>query len=189
MFNMYQATAHSVNTYFAQLAMDVGIERGIEAARKMGISVPPRGSKDYDDHWNVCSSVLGVVPVSVLDMASAYGVLANNGVRCPAFSIARINGPTKKLFERRPDCDRAIEPKIASTVSHAPWGGDWRYRWRGRPARPPGGRQTGTAQAYQSAQRLHPPAGHLGVGRLHPQAGVPMRPERRPAIYGARSRR
>ena len=103
-FNMYQATAHSVNTYFAQLAMDVGIERGIEAARRMGISVPPRGSKDYDDHWNVCSSVLGVVPVSVLDMASAYGVLANNGVRCPAFSIARINGPTKKLFERRPDC-------------------------------------------------------------------------------------
>ena len=36
-FNMYQATQHSVNTYFAQLAMDVGIERAIETARRMGI--------------------------------------------------------------------------------------------------------------------------------------------------------
>jgi membrane peptidoglycan carboxypeptidase len=132
--------------------MDVGIERGIEAARKMGISVPPRGSKDYDDHWNVCSSVLGVVPVSVLDMASAYGVLANNGVRCPAFSIARINGPTKKLFERRPDCNRAIEPKIASTVTAmlrgVVTGGTGGAA--ALPGRPVAGK-TGTAQAYQSA--------------------------------------
>ena len=151
-FNMYQATAHSVNTYFAQLAMDVGIERGIEAARKMGISVPPRGSAAYNGHWNVCSSVLGVVPVSVLDMASAYGVLANNGVRCPAFSIARIDGPDKKLFERKPDCRRVIEPKIASTVTAmlrgVVTGGTGTAA--ALPGRPVAGK-TGTAQDYKSA--------------------------------------
>jgi membrane peptidoglycan carboxypeptidase len=151
-FNMYQATAHSVNTYFAQLAMDTGIERAIEAARRMGISVPPRNTKDYDDHWNVCSSVLGVVPVSVLDMASAYGVLANNGVRCPAFSIARIDAPDKKLFERKPDCRKVIEPKIASTVT-AMLRGVVTSGTGGAaslPGRPVAGK-TGTAQEYQSA--------------------------------------
>jgi membrane peptidoglycan carboxypeptidase len=151
-FNMYQATAHSVNTYFAQLAMDTGIERGIETARRMGISVPPRGSKDYGDHWNVCSSVLGVVPVSVLDMASAYGVLANNGVRCPAFSIARIDAPGKKLFERKPDCTRVIEPKIATQVT-AMLRGVVTGGTGGAasvPGRPVAGK-TGTAQEYQSA--------------------------------------
>jgi penicillin-binding protein 1A len=151
-FNMYQATQHSVNTYFAQLAMDVGIERGIEAARKMGISVPPRGTELYDKHWNVCSSVLGVVPVSVLDMASAYGVLANNGVRCPAFSIARIDAPDKKLFERRPDCRRVIEPKIATTVTAmlrgVVTGGTGTAA--ALPGRPVAGK-TGTAQDYKSA--------------------------------------
>ncbi|MGH2813731.1 MAG: transglycosylase domain-containing protein, partial [Actinomycetota bacterium] len=151
-FNMYQATAHSVNTYFAQLAMDVGIERGIEAARRMGISVPPAGSRDYDEHWNVCSSVLGVVPVSVLDMASAYGVLANNGVRCPAYSIARIDSPDRKLYEHKVECARVIEPKIAATVTAmlrgVVTGGTGRAA--ALPDRPVAGK-TGTAQEYQSA--------------------------------------
>jgi membrane peptidoglycan carboxypeptidase len=151
-FNMYQATAHSVNTYFAQLAMNVGIERAIETARRMGISVPPRGTEDYNRHWNVCSSVLGVVPVSVLDMASAYGVLANNGVRCPAYSIARIDAPGKQLFERRPNCRRVIEPKIAATVTAmlrgVVTGGTGGAA--ALPDRPVAGK-TGTAQEYQSA--------------------------------------
>jgi membrane peptidoglycan carboxypeptidase len=152
-YNMYQATAHSVNTYFAQLALKVGIDRAIETARKMGISnIPPRDSPGYAA-WQVCSLVLGVREVSVLDMASAYGVLANNGVRCTPFSIARIDGPGRRtLFDRKPSCQRVIEPKIAAQMTAMLRGVVTGGTGVGAalPDRPVAGK-TGTAQDYKSA--------------------------------------
>jgi len=115
-YNMYGATANSVNTWFAQLAVKVGPERALEVARKMGISnIPPRGSRAYAE-WNVCSLVLGVKEVSPLDMAGAFGVLANKGVRCAPYSITRVVAPgeRKPLIENRPDCKRVIDEKIST---------------------------------------------------------------------------
>jgi penicillin-binding protein 1A len=115
-YNMYGATANSVNTWFAQLAVKVGPERALEVARKMGISnIPPRGSRAYAS-WNVCSLVLGVKEVSPLDMAGAFGVLANRGVRCAPYSITRVVAPgeRKPLIENKPDCKRVIDEKIST---------------------------------------------------------------------------
>ena len=115
-YNMYEATAHSVNTWFAQLAVKIGPEAGIEVARRMGISnIPPRGSKEYGS-WAVCAAVLGAKEVSVLDMASAFGVLANKGVRCTPYSIFKVVAPNqrKPLIENRPACKRVIDPKISA---------------------------------------------------------------------------
>src|SRR4029453_9773385 len=95
-YNMYGATAHSVNTWFAQLAVKVGPERALEGARKMGIgNIPPPAPREYRS-WNVCSLVLGVKEVSGLDMASAFGVLANRGVRCKAYSITKVVAPGER---------------------------------------------------------------------------------------------
>jgi membrane peptidoglycan carboxypeptidase len=119
-YNMYEATAHSVNTWFAQLAVKVGPEAAVEVARKMGISnIPRRGEPGYSS-WTICSLVLGAREVSVLDMAGAFGVLANKGVRCAPFSIAKVVAPNqrKALIENRPDCRQVINPKIsAQTVA------------------------------------------------------------------------
>jgi membrane peptidoglycan carboxypeptidase len=119
-YNMYEATARSVNTWFAQLSVKVGPEAGVEVARKMGISnIPPRGSEGYAS-WAVCSLVLGVREVSVLDMAGAFGVLANKGVRCAPYSIVKVVAPDhrKPLIENKPDCKEVINPKIsAQTVA------------------------------------------------------------------------
>ncbi len=111
-FNMYGATAHSVNTYFAQLAVEVGPERAADVAKRMGIT--NAGDSSYGN-WTACSLVLGVTSVSPLDMASAFGTLANHGIHCRPFSIARIVGPDgKTLFSRNPECDQVIDSGIAN---------------------------------------------------------------------------
>jgi membrane peptidoglycan carboxypeptidase len=115
-YNMYEATAHSVNTWFAQLAVKVGPEAAVEVARKMGISnIPERGEPGYSN-WTICSLVLGAREVSVLDMASAFGVLANKGMRCASFSIAKVVAPNQRrpLIENRPDCHQVVDRKIAA---------------------------------------------------------------------------
>jgi membrane peptidoglycan carboxypeptidase len=115
-YNMYQATAKSVNTWFAQLSIKVGPESAVEVARRMGITnIPPRGTQAYAN-WNVCSLVLGVREVSVLDMAAAFGVLANKGVRCAPYSITKVVAPgeRKPLIENKPDCRRVIDEKIST---------------------------------------------------------------------------
>ena len=115
-YNMYGATANSVNTWFAQLAVKVGPSSAAEVARRMGITVPPRGSEAYDRFWDVCSLVLGVASVSPLDMAGAFGVLANKGVRCAPYSITRVVAPgeRKPLIENKPECKQVIDQKIST---------------------------------------------------------------------------
>jgi penicillin-binding protein 1A len=115
-FNMYGATANSVNTWFVQLAMRLGEEPALEVARRMGItSIPPRGTAAYQE-WKVCSLVLGVKEVSVLDMAGAFGVLANRGIRCAPYSITKVVAPgqRKPLIENKPKCDRVIDERISN---------------------------------------------------------------------------
>jgi membrane peptidoglycan carboxypeptidase len=134
-YNLYTATAHSVNTYFAQLSVKVGPERAVEVARSMGISnapeppgsEPPENSAEHKEweeqnarysRWNVCSLVLGVREVSVLDMASAYGTLANHGVHCDVYSIDRIIGRDgKTLWKHKPECKQVIDPGIANQTT------------------------------------------------------------------------
>lgn len=114
-FNMYGATQHSVNTWFAQLVdKEVSPELGAGAARRMGIT---NVGDDSYGLWNVCSLVLGTASVGVLDMASAYGTLANQGVHCEPFSIGRIVAPDgKTLYSHKPKCDQVIDRGIANQV-------------------------------------------------------------------------
>jgi membrane peptidoglycan carboxypeptidase len=142
-----------VNTYFAQLQEAVGPEHALEVARRMGISnIPEPGTRAYSN-WNVCSLVLGVKEVSVLDMASAFGVLANRGVRCPAFSIAGIDGPDgKSLYHHRLSCSRVVDGKVAAQATDmlrgvVTGGTGGRATLPGRPV----AGKTGTAQDYRSA--------------------------------------
>ncbi|MGI9018028.1 MAG: transglycosylase domain-containing protein [Euzebya sp.] len=96
---LLQATANSVNTVFAQVANEVGVPSMVGMARRMGVESTLR-----DDDL---TQVLGTSSVTPLDMASAIGTLANDGVACPARLVISVTDPAGVLLDppdpRQPD--------------------------------------------------------------------------------------
>ncbi len=107
--DLWAATRGSVNVVFAQLALDVGAEAIVQAAHDLGITAP------LDP---VPSITLGAEEASPLDMAAAFAVFANEGVRCEPFAIARVVGPDGTvLYRHRPECERVLDSGIANLVT------------------------------------------------------------------------
>jgi membrane peptidoglycan carboxypeptidase len=103
------ATAASANTWYAQLMARVGTPAAIRVARRMGITSPLR---DY------CSLVLGSEDVSPLELASAYGTLADGGVHCQPLAITRITDPSGRVLDAgRPSCRRVLPAGVAATAT------------------------------------------------------------------------
>ena len=98
-----QATASSVNTVFAQVANAVGSGPMTTMATRLGVRSTLRD--------NDLTQVLGTASVTPLDMASAFGTLANDGVACPAriiLSVTDADGdPLPPPDPRQPDPDDA----------------------------------------------------------------------------------
>ncbi len=105
-----QALELSLNGATARLAREVGLERVREVARRMGISSP---LPLYP------SMVLGSVEVSPLEVAQAYAVLANQGLRATPLAIRAVVDPSGRVVERHPfEVERAISPQVAFLVTH-----------------------------------------------------------------------
>ena len=77
------ATNWSVNGVYARLIMLVGPENVVKMAKKMGISTP----LDPDPAIALGGLRIGVSP---LEMASAYGTIANGGLAVPPTGIIRV---------------------------------------------------------------------------------------------------
>lgn len=74
--------AYSKNTITAQLMQAVGPDRVAKLARAMGVRSSPLNA--------VPSLALGTSPVTLKEMVSAYGTLANQGVYLPPVLVTRI---------------------------------------------------------------------------------------------------
>ena len=142
--DMAAATAVSSNTYFARLVDLTGPDKLVEVAQRMGIT---------SELPAVCSLVLGAGEVYPLDMASAFGVLANQGVRCPPFAISRIEDREGRMVLRNePRCDRVVEKGVAARATallRGPIENGTASR-NGRIGRPAAGK-TGTTNDYRNA--------------------------------------
>ncbi len=106
--DLWNATANSVNAVFARLILDVGPEKVVEVAQRMGVDSPLSP---------VCSLATGSVGISPLAQAAGYQTLANGGIHCESFAINEIRRNDQILYRHRPDCERAITKTIANLVT------------------------------------------------------------------------
>lgn len=102
---MRQAIATSDNIYAVHAMMEIGPEAVIETTRKLGITAELEA---------VPSLALGSSPISPLEMASAYGVFANQGVYYEPTAILKIiNKQGKSIYEA------SYEPQTALSEEEA----------------------------------------------------------------------
>lgn len=115
-YDMKEATAKSVNTYYVQMIGDIGICPVTQMAEKMGVE-RANGNKLEQTP----SIALGVTEVSPLTMASAYATFASRGTYCTPVAIEsisqRIGNKSKSLEVPKSTCARAMSEKTADTVN------------------------------------------------------------------------
>ncbi len=102
-----EATRASVNGAFARLGLDIGIGRVSATAHAMGI----RSQLNEDPPISLGGLTDGVTP---LEMASAYGTLANLGTHVPATPVAYIEDADGAVVWRPAALERrALDPSAA----------------------------------------------------------------------------
>jgi len=111
--DMAEATAMSVNTYYAQLAKKVGACAPPRVAESMGLK-----RADGNDLTRVPSFVLGVDEVSPLRMAEAYATFAADGKHCRSRAVTSItDADGDNLNVPGENCEQAISPRVAREVT------------------------------------------------------------------------
>jgi penicillin-binding protein 1A len=95
---LQSALAQSLNTVAVTLSIKTGRDTIAALSHRMGLRA---------DYPITRSLALGVASVSVLDMASSYAVLANQGYKTPAFGITRMTTLAGEMvYEFDPDAPR-----------------------------------------------------------------------------------
>ena len=174
---LVEATVASCNTVYAQLIMDIGGERAVEMAHRLGVV-----SELQDNE----AAVLGTNDVTTVDMATAFGAFANHGIQVDPVMVTRIvNADGTVLYEHEYQQEKALAAPVADLVTLEPRAGRRAGHGHRRPApRPAGGGQDRHHRELlgRLVRRLHAPAGHRGVGRASPSNPSPCsRPRRRSA--------
>ncbi|MDO9557268.1 MAG: PBP1A family penicillin-binding protein [Coriobacteriia bacterium] len=163
------ATNWSVNAVYARLIIRLGPEKVVETAKAMGIT----SSLEPNPAIALGGLTTGVSP---LEMASAYGTIANDGVHAEPSAIIRVTGDDGALvFEPERAVERAVPEDVARTASlmlH-----DVMETGTGQAARIPAwsAGKTGTTQGYRDAWFV----GYSGdmvtaVWVGHPEGQIPM---------------
>ncbi len=105
-----RAFAVSSNTGFVRLSKSLGPEKVAEVAERMGISSELRP---------VATLTLGTSEVTTIDMAEAYGAIANGGVKHDAIGVEQILDRNGNVIEDHStdSGERVITPEVASAAT------------------------------------------------------------------------
>ena len=107
--DLYGATAKSLNCAYARLVLLVSPEKAIDTAHRLGITT----------HLDpVPAATLGSEEVYPLDMASAFGTFAADGVRHAPFFVSEVlDRNDKVVFQTDTTGEQVISPEIAKQVT------------------------------------------------------------------------
>lgn len=109
---MRNALAQSINIPSVKTLYLAGVKDSMDLATEMGVT----GLNDQNTYG--LTLVLGGGEVSLLDMTSAYGVFANDGIRNPYTSILKVEDNNGNILEEiKPNPKQIIEPEIARKIS------------------------------------------------------------------------
>jgi 1A family penicillin-binding protein len=124
------ALAQSINIPSVEVLYLAGINNALNVAESMGIQ-SLKGADQYG-----LTLVLGGGEVSLLDMTSAYGVFANEGVRHPYNSILEVQDRSGNVLESYKDSEQRVLAKdtvdkisdiLSDNVARAPAYGQTSY--------------------------------------------------------------
>jgi penicillin-binding protein 1B len=100
----------SLNAATARIANRVGLEPILEMAQRVGIQSP---LPPYP------SVILGAVEVTPLEIAQAYAVIANQGLKATVRGASKLVDRQGQMVERRPlAVERVVSPEAAYLVTH-----------------------------------------------------------------------
>ncbi len=106
---MKNAFARSINSIAVQLTNEMGWDKVVECAQRMGVSSPLR---------NVPSICLGSSDVTLLEIVNAYCVLVNNGLlNEPVFVTRIVNRDGKEVYRYAPKPKQVVDAETAFLMS------------------------------------------------------------------------
>ncbi|GBD25670.1 Penicillin-binding protein 1A [bacterium HR30] len=107
---MRTALEQSLNAATARLAFQIGLPEILATARDLGLTSP---LPPYP------SVVLGSAETSPLEIAEAYAVFANGGVRTRPLALRRVTDRSGVSLERQPiEVEAVLPPETAFMVTH-----------------------------------------------------------------------
>jgi len=110
--DLAQATYGSVNAVYAQLSLEVGPEKIVEVAKRMGV--------DESALDPVLSIVLGSSAVTTREMANAFSNFATNGLHADDYVIAKIvNSQGETIYEHQEEATQVADPAIFAAAHRA----------------------------------------------------------------------
>jgi penicillin-binding protein 1B len=104
-----RALEQSLNVPAVRVALDLGPARVVDVARAIGIEHPLAP---------VPSLALGTSEVTLLEMTSAFGTLANGGVRTAPTSLATDTSGATPALAYLPPSTRAVSAESAFMITH-----------------------------------------------------------------------
>src|SRR5258705_8283563 len=162
------ALATSPNTAFAKLISQVGVQRTVDMAVKLGLRsyALPGTARDYDPQsnesladfvkrQNLGSFTLGPIELNALELSNVSATLASGGMWCPPSPIDKVYDRTgKEVSVTTETCEQVVPEGLANTLANALSKDDQSGtapRAAGSPGwSPPGSGKTGTPEAHRS---------------------------------------